>query len=139
MRNSCSLAIAFSLFTRVTPASRAHRLAFSFSLCIPEQAFPSISTGVYGYPIKSATETALSAVGEFLSTSDGSNVSSLAPALFPFSRPLRYDFVYLLVFGFDLGKQNERVVFVVFGDKDRGVYEETLPRFFPPEAGSENL
>lgn len=34
-------------------------------------AFPSISTGVYGYPIEDATRVALEAVGQFLQSEDG--------------------------------------------------------------------
>ncbi|TBU42770.1 A1pp-domain-containing protein [Dichomitus squalens] len=34
-------------------------------------AFPSISTGIYGYPIEAATHTALNVVREFLDTNDG--------------------------------------------------------------------
>lgn len=41
-------------------------------------AFPSISTGIYGYPVKEAAQAALTAVAEFLMEEDG------APALVRF-------------------------------------------------------
>lgn len=34
------------------------------------QAFPSISTGVYGYPVESATQVALGEVRKFLETEE---------------------------------------------------------------------
>ncbi|EIM91151.1 A1pp-domain-containing protein [Stereum hirsutum FP-91666 SS1] len=65
-------------------------------------AFPSISTGIYGYPIDSATHIALRETRTFLDS--------------------------------DEGKEFERVVFVVFSDKDRETYEELLPLYFPEPA-----
>ncbi|OCH84726.1 A1pp-domain-containing protein [Obba rivulosa] len=66
-------------------------------------AFPSISTGIYGYPIKDATHIALNTVREYMDTPDG--------------------------------EQLERVIFVVWSDADKLVYEELLPLYFPPEDG----
>ena len=40
------------------------------------QAFPCISTGVYGYPIRDATEVALKSVRELLDKEDGKKVVS---------------------------------------------------------------
>ncbi|PWN23984.1 A1pp-domain-containing protein [Microstroma glucosiphilum] len=37
-------------------------------------AFPSISTGVYGYPIEDATRVALETVGQFLQSEDGAGL-----------------------------------------------------------------
>lgn len=41
---------------------------------IRTQAFPSISTGVYGYPIKDATYIALSETRRFMDSANGSKV-----------------------------------------------------------------
>ncbi|MCO5589887.1 hypothetical protein L7F22_043856 [Adiantum nelumboides] len=38
-------------------------------------AFPSISTGVYGYPIDDATDVAIETVGTFLNSKEGDSVS----------------------------------------------------------------
>jgi O-acetyl-ADP-ribose deacetylase (regulator of RNase III) len=39
------------------------------------QAFCSVSTGIYGYPIKDATHVALDTVRNFLSSERGASVS----------------------------------------------------------------
>ncbi|EMD33911.1 hypothetical protein CERSUDRAFT_117441 [Gelatoporia subvermispora B] len=64
-------------------------------------AFPSISTGIYGYPIKDATHLALNTVREVMDTPDANEL--------------------------------ERVIFVVWSDSDKLVYEELLPLYFPPD------
>ncbi|KAK7039138.1 hypothetical protein VNI00_010042 [Paramarasmius palmivorus] len=69
--------------------------------------FPSISTGVYGYPIVDATHIALRVVREFYETEQGNKL--------------------------------ERVVFVVFSDKDKEVYETLIPEYFPPAEDSPTL
>ncbi|KAG7448106.1 A1pp-domain-containing protein [Guyanagaster necrorhizus] len=69
-------------------------------------AFPSISTGIYGYPIKDATHIALNEVRQFVATEPGSTL--------------------------------ERVIFVVWSNKDRDVYQDLLPEYFPPSVPSEN-
>lgn len=38
------------------------------------QAFPSISTGVYGYPMQDATNVAIETVGKFLESKEGKEV-----------------------------------------------------------------
>ncbi|KII90222.1 hypothetical protein PLICRDRAFT_40418 [Plicaturopsis crispa FD-325 SS-3] len=63
-------------------------------------AFPSISTGVYGYPIEDATHIALDTARQFLDTESGNTL--------------------------------DRVIFVVWSDKDKGVYEDLIPEYFPP-------
>jgi len=63
-------------------------------------AFPSVSTGVYGYPIEDATHIALDHVRQFLDT--------------------------------EQGDQLDRVIFVVWSNKDKGVYEDLIPEYFPP-------
>ncbi|KAK0211081.1 A1pp-domain-containing protein [Desarmillaria ectypa] len=68
-------------------------------------AFPSISTGIYGYPIEDATHIALKEVRQFVTTEPGSTL--------------------------------ERVIFVVWSNKDRDVYQELLPGYFPPSVPSE--
>ncbi|KZT07729.1 A1pp-domain-containing protein [Laetiporus sulphureus 93-53] len=65
-------------------------------------AFPSISTGVYGYPIEDATHIALNTVREFLDSSDEDIL--------------------------------DRVIFVVWSNTDKHVYEDLLSLYFPPEA-----
>ncbi|KAF8640294.1 hypothetical protein AX16_010189 [Volvariella volvacea WC 439] len=62
-------------------------------------AFPSISTGVYGYPIVDATRIALHTVRQFLES--------------------------------DLGSKVDRVIFVVWSDRDHGVYRNLIPEYFP--------
>ncbi|EGN98969.1 hypothetical protein SERLA73DRAFT_108208 [Serpula lacrymans var. lacrymans S7.3] len=62
-------------------------------------AFPSISTGVYGYPIVDATHIALGEVRKFLDCNS----------------EIKYD----------------RVIFIVFSDKDKSVYEDLIPQYFP--------
>ncbi|KNZ72151.1 MACRO domain-containing protein 2 [Termitomyces sp. J132] len=64
------------------------------------KAFPSVSTGIYGYPIVDATRVALDQVRRFVE-----------------SEP---------------GKTLERVVFVVWGNKDLEAYESLVPEYFPP-------
>ena len=47
--------------------------------CVNEtfiQAFPSVSTGVYGYPMKDATNIAINEVRQFLDSESGTRVSS---------------------------------------------------------------
>ncbi|KAJ7494622.1 A1pp-domain-containing protein [Mycena galericulata] len=58
-------------------------------------AFPSISTGIYGYPIEDATHIALDLVRRF------------------------YD------------SDLDRVIFVVWSNKDKEVYETLIPEYFP--------
>ncbi|TFK45874.1 A1pp-domain-containing protein [Heliocybe sulcata] len=65
-------------------------------------AFPSISTGIYGYPITDATHLALDEVRRFL---DSEKADTL-----------------------------ERVIFVVWSDADKAVYEELIPEYFPPDS-----
>ncbi len=61
-------------------------------------AFPSISTGAYGYPISLASGTALATVKDFLENESGL----------------------------------DEVVFVLFTERDRRVYEGTASRIFNP-------
>jgi len=63
-------------------------------------AFPAISTGIYGYPIESATHTALDEVRRFLDSEAGETLN--------------------------------RVIFVVWHLKDKEVYENLIPEYFPP-------
>jgi len=62
-------------------------------------AFPSISTGIYGYPIDDATHIALDVVRRFCES--------------------------------DVGNKLERVIFVVWSNKDKEVYETLIPEYFP--------
>lgn len=71
------------------------------------QAFPSISTGIYSYPIGDATRIALDTTRTFLESEKGSKVGQ-----FLFLRVTR-----LMIL------QIERVIFVVWSNKDKAVYE----------------
>jgi len=68
-------------------------------------AFPSLSTGIFGYPIEDATHIALDAARLFLDTPDGDKF--------------------------------DRVIFVVWSNKDRDVYRDLIPYYFPPEEDPE--
>lgn len=63
-------------------------------------AFPSISTGIYSYPIEDATRIALDTTRTFLESDKGSKI--------------------------------ENVIFVVWSDKDKEVYQLLIPEIFPP-------
>jgi O-acetyl-ADP-ribose deacetylase (regulator of RNase III) len=69
-------------------------------------AFPSISTGIYSYPIVDATRIALDTVRKYLDS--------------------------------DKGNKLERVVFVVWSDKDLATYETLIPEYFPPADKSQD-
>jgi O-acetyl-ADP-ribose deacetylase (regulator of RNase III) len=45
-------------------------------------AFPSISTGVYGYPMKDATNIAIQTVGQYLESSEGSQLERVIFCVF---------------------------------------------------------
>ncbi|KAJ7104264.1 A1pp-domain-containing protein [Mycena belliarum] len=70
-------------------------------------AFPSISTGIYGYPIEDATHLALDLVRRFCEL--------------------------------DVGSKLDRVIFVVWSNKDKEVYETLIPEYFPPSDAPEEL
>jgi len=88
--------------------TKARQLASCYNTCLHlavenslrHIAFPSVSTGVYGYPVEDATHIALDEVRCF------------------------YDS--------EIGSKLDRVVFVVWSDKDKRVYEELIPEYFPP-------
>jgi len=63
-------------------------------------AFPSISTGIYSYPVVDATAIALDEVRRFLDSEAGATL--------------------------------DRVIFVVWSLRDKGVYEKLIPEYFPP-------
>ncbi|KZP00336.1 A1pp-domain-containing protein [Calocera viscosa TUFC12733] len=81
----------------------------SFALAVQNQCksigFPSISTGIYGYPMADATHIALDMTRKFLEGPEGAMM--------------------------------ERVVFVVFSEKDKAVYEDLVSVYFPPEESKE--
>ncbi|KAH8822910.1 hypothetical protein DL96DRAFT_1619788 [Flagelloscypha sp. PMI_526] len=71
-------------------------------------AFCSVSTGIYGYPIKDATRIALDTVRKYLEDESS-----------------------------EARKVLERVIFVVFPERDKQVYLQLIPEFFPDETPSE--
>ncbi|KAF9234140.1 A1pp-domain-containing protein [Melanogaster broomeanus] len=70
-------------------------------------AFPSISTGIYGYPIEDATNIALKAARQILDNAEES-------------------------------EKLKRVIFVVFSNEDRAVYEQLIPLYFLPSPANDN-
>ena len=50
------------------------------------QAFPSISTGIYSYPVESATHVALGEVRKFLDTEDAKEACLVYVAIFALRR-----------------------------------------------------
>ncbi|TFK40033.1 A1pp-domain-containing protein [Crucibulum laeve] len=68
-------------------------------------AFPSISTGIYGYPIVDATRIALEVARQFCDS--------------------------------EVGDKLDRIIFVVWSNKDKGVYESLIPEYFPPSESKE--
>jgi len=89
-------------------AERAEQLASAYrtSLAVAVEnsirhvAFPSISTGIYSYPVPDATRIALNEVRTFLDSEHGDEL--------------------------------ERVIFVVWSNQDKSVYESLIPEYFPP-------
>ncbi|KAJ7178559.1 hypothetical protein C8R43DRAFT_463885 [Mycena crocata] len=96
------------VYSRTDIETRAEQLesCYSTSLTLAVEnnlkhiAFPSISTGIYGYPIEDATHIALDLVRRRLE--DPATCSAL-----------------------------ERVIFVVWSNKDKEVYENLIPEYFP--------
>jgi O-acetyl-ADP-ribose deacetylase (regulator of RNase III) len=88
-------------------AERAKQLASAYrtSLAVAVEnsirhvAFPSISTGIYSYPVPAATRIALNEVRTFLESEHGNEL--------------------------------ERVLFVVWSNQDKNVYESLIPEYFP--------
>jgi len=89
-------------------ATKAEQLASCYKTCLKlavanslrHIAFPSISTGIYAYPIDDATRIALDEVRRFF---DSEGAEKL-----------------------------DRIIFVVWSDKDKKVYQKLIPEYFPP-------
>ncbi|KAF8318942.1 uncharacterized protein EI90DRAFT_3049728 [Cantharellus anzutake] len=96
------------VYSRSKDAECARLLALCYRNClnlayaknIKSIAFPSISTGLYGYPIRDATHIAMTETRKFLDSPQGQDI--------------------------------ERVVFVVFLDTDKDLYDTLAPLYFPP-------
>jgi hypothetical protein len=88
------------------------------------KAFPSISTGIYGYPIEDATHIALDLVRRFCESEVGNKVSSCnLPAvlsLMCLSWTVSFSCATLL---YSRGSLAEYILQVVWSNKDKGVYE----------------
>jgi hypothetical protein len=78
------------------------------------QAFPSISTGVYSYPVESATEVAFGEARKFLDTKEAKEACLVQVAIPTVRRMSLNVCVHLAQF--------ERVIFVVFSAEDEAVY-----------------
>jgi len=76
-------------------------LILSVDNALKHIAFPSISTGIYGYPVEDATHIALDEVRRFLDSEPGADTL-------------------------------DRVVFVVWSNADKAVYQRLIPEYFPP-------
>ncbi|PPR00889.1 hypothetical protein CVT24_000374 [Panaeolus cyanescens] len=81
-------------------------------------AFPSISTGIYSFPIEAATHIALRTTRNFITSKAGAKASRTVDLFLS---------TYVLMV-----LQLERVIFVVWSDKDKDVYRSLLPFYFPP-------
>ncbi|KAF7312237.1 Macro domain-containing protein [Mycena indigotica] len=100
------------VYSRSDVENRAKQLAscYKTSLDIAVEnglkhiAFPSISTGIYGYPIVDATHIALETVHQFCESEHGGKL--------------------------------DRIIFVVWSNKDKEVYETLIPEYFPLEEES---
>ncbi|KAJ6494692.1 hypothetical protein C8R47DRAFT_1116813 [Mycena vitilis] len=93
--------------TRAQQLESCYRTSLSLAVDrnLKHIAFPSISTGIYGYPIEDATHIALDVVRRFCD-SDGSKL--------------------------------DRIIFVVWSNKDKEVYETLIPEYFPSPDATEN-
>ncbi|KAK7033012.1 A1pp-domain-containing protein [Favolaschia claudopus] len=97
------------VYSRSDIETRAEQLrscyATSLNLAVEHDlkhiAFPSVSTGIYGYPIEDATHIALDVVRRFCESEESSKL--------------------------------DRIIFVVWSNKDKEVYETLLPEYFPAE------
>ncbi|KAL5486311.1 hypothetical protein ACEPAI_7357 [Sanghuangporus weigelae] len=87
--------------TKAKQLASCYRLSLSIAAekSIRSIAFPSISTGIYGYPIEDATEVALEETRRFLDSDNGTKL--------------------------------DHVIFTVFSDEDKRVYEALIPEYFP--------
>ncbi|KAJ6577204.1 hypothetical protein B0H19DRAFT_1118658 [Mycena capillaripes] len=95
--------------TRAQQLDSCYRTSLNLALDhnLKHIAFPSISTGIYGYPIEDATHIALDAVRRFCDS--------------------------------DVGSKLDRIIFVVWSNKDKEVYETLIPEYFPAlDAAPEN-
>ncbi|KAJ7716734.1 hypothetical protein DFH07DRAFT_861946 [Mycena maculata] len=94
--------------TRAQQLESCYRTSLNLAIenSLKHIAFPSISTGIYGYPIEAATHIALDLVRRFCDS--------------------------------DVGSKLDRVIFVVWSNKDKEVYETLIPEYFPcPESSQE--
>jgi O-acetyl-ADP-ribose deacetylase (regulator of RNase III) len=84
-------------------------LAPSYENLNRSQAFCAVSTGIYGYPIEDATHIAMDEVRTYLESEKGKKVSRLS--------------MFRMCTHLGLFLQIERVIFCVWSDKDKSVYE----------------
>ncbi|KAJ7637629.1 hypothetical protein DFH06DRAFT_1218688 [Mycena polygramma] len=94
--------------TRAQQLDSCYRTSLSLAVDrnLKHIAFPSISTGIYGYPIEDATHIALDVVRRFCDS--------------------------------DVGSKLDRIIFVVWSNKDKEVYETLIPEYFPSPDATEN-
>lgn len=86
------------------------------------QAFPAISTGIYGYPIESATRVALGEIRKFLDTDDAKEAGVVQVTMLRNSVRVADHMGVLLQF--------DRIIFVVFSSEDEAVYLCVILFFF---------
>ena len=85
------------------------------------QAFPAISTGIYGYPIESATQVAFGEVRKFLETEQAKE-ACLVLVLGCYCYPILTAGTSSPLMGCVCLVQFERVIFVVFSAEDEAEY-----------------
>jgi O-acetyl-ADP-ribose deacetylase (regulator of RNase III) len=109
-----------------THCARSSLSSISSAFIFYSQAFPSISTGIYGYPIEDATHLALDLARRFCETEVGSKAShcllSMTLSLYVLlltARPHHFRMPY----SFSLSWSSLITFQVVWSNKDKGVYE----------------
>lgn len=85
-------------------------------------AFPCISTGIYGYPQRPAAKVALSTVKKFLLDNKDA-VRHIYSTNCYFTNKSTHQ-IFIIIF------QVDRIIFCLFLETDKDIYEELLQKYF---------